>query len=58
MGSVVSLQYQDTGSIPGQAQRVPGSGVATAAAQVTTVAWIWSLTQELHVPQQGSQTIF
>ena len=43
-GLAASLQFQDTGSIPAPAQWVNGSGL------VVTVAWIWPLTQELHVP--------
>ena len=35
------------GSIPGLVQWVKGSGVSIAAAQVTAVAWIQSLIQEL-----------
>ena len=35
------------GSIPSPGQWVKGSGVATAAAQVSAVAWIQSLVQEL-----------
>ena len=37
MGSAESLQSQDTGSIPGPAQWVKGSGIATAAMYVATV---------------------
>ena len=33
----VSLQCQDSGSIPGQAQWVKGSGVFASALQLTTV---------------------
>ena len=40
MGSAGSLQRQDAGLIPGLAQWDKGSGVATAAAEVATVAWI------------------
>ena len=54
-GSGASLQLQDAGSIPSQAQWVKGSSIAAAAAYVTTVAQIWSLTQELHMPQSGQK---
>ena len=40
MGLAVSLQRQDTGLIPGPAQWVKGSGVATAAVKVATEAQI------------------
>ena len=49
MGSVASLQCQDTGSIPGPAQWVKGSSVAAAVTKVTTVARMWSLAWELHM---------
>ena len=55
MGLAASLQRQDTGSIPGPARWIKGSSVATAAAPVATVAQIWSLAQELHVPQAAEK---
>ena len=44
MGSVASLKHQDTGSIPAQC-----SGLKDPV--LPTVAWIWPLTQEFHMPQ-------
>ena len=49
-GSVVSLQCQDTGSIPTPAQWVKGSGSTTAAAQIRC------LSQELHMPWGSKKT--
>ena len=43
MGPMVSLQCQDMGSIPGPAQWVEGSGIATAAAWVSTADLIRGL---------------
>ena len=37
----------EVSSIPGLAQYVKGSGVATAVAQITAAAWIQSLAWEL-----------
>lgn len=53
MGLEVSLQHQDTGSIPSPAQWIKGSGVTIVMVWVTTAAQI-SLAQELHM-LQGSQ---
>ena len=50
---MLSLQHQDTGSIPSPAQWVKGSGVTIVMVWVTTAAQI-SLAQELHM-LQGSQ---
>ena len=47
MGLEVSLQCQVSGLIPGPVQWVKGSRIAAAAALVATVAWIWSLAQQL-----------
>lgn len=49
MGSAVSMQRQDLGSSPSPAQWVGGSGVAAAA------AWVSSLARELHVLQGGQK---
>ena len=38
------------GLIPSTVQWLKGPSVAIAAAQVTAVAWIQSLAQELHMP--------
>ena len=32
-----------------------GSDFATAVVKVTTAAWIWSLAQELHTPQDSKK---
>ena len=45
----MSLQRQDTGSIPGPAEWVKGSGIATVVAQPTAAAQIRSL--EVHMPE-------
>ena len=55
MGLAVSLQRQDAGLIPGPAQWVKGSGVATAAVKVATEAQIQSLAWECHMPQGGQK---
>ena len=44
-GSAASLQHQDAGSIPGLAQWVKESGVATAVTWVEAVAEIWPMCQ-------------
>ena len=51
MGSATSLQHQDVGLIPGLAQWVKGSNVATAAACVD-LKYGWDLIPglELHMP--------
>ena len=49
MGSEVSLQHQDAGSVPGLAQWVKGSRVAAVAVKVATSAWTSSLAQEFHI---------
>ena len=50
MRLAVSLQRQDTGSIPGPAEWVKGSGIATVVAQPTAAAQIRSL--EVHMPEK------
>ena len=40
MGLAASLQHHDAGSFPGPAQKVKGSSIAAAAAQVTVAARI------------------
>ena len=48
VGSVASLQHQDdAGLIPGPAQWVKGSGIATAAVWITALAQIQCLAQEV-----------
>ena len=56
MGSAISLWCQDTDLIPRLAQRVKRSGVAAAAAEVTTVPQISSLARQLHVLQGGQKS--
>ena len=55
MGSVASLQCQDKCLIPGPAQCVKGSCINAAVVLVTVAAQIWSLVQELHMPQGGQK---
>ena len=56
MGLAASLQHQDASLISSPAQWGKGSSIATAAAQVEIAAQIWSMAQELHVPQGGQKT--
>ena len=54
-GLEVSLQRQHAGWIPSPAQWVKGSGIATAAMWVATMAHIWSLAWKLYI-LRDSQT--
>lgn len=55
LGSVVTLQRQDTDSIAQLAQWVKWSSLSAATAQVTTAARLWSPAQELHMPWGGQK---